>query len=303
MAFACALSIVATGMATGCSSKVEVSGGGGGGSSNGGGNAGAGGGSAGGTAGGSAGGTAGGGGTGNGDAGTSNGTITLIIRDFKFYSASDPTTNANFENVPSTPSPWPDPDIVTTTLGPDHKPVYKNTTGTTLTTHGAASFNQWYNDVAGTNIHVDYPLVLTQAADGSWGYDSNVSGVDYTAGNDSTKGFFPIDDGSPYATAFGNQGIDHNFSFTAESHTTFTYNGGETFHYRGDDDVFVYINNQLVINLGGIHDPETGDVALDSLGLTKGQSYPLDFFFAERHQGGSNMLFTTTLLLAQAPII
>ncbi len=78
--------------------------------------------------------------------------------------------------------------------------------------------------------------------------------------------------------------------------------GGETFHYRGDDDVFVYINNQLVINLGGIHDPEIGDVVLDNLGLTKGTAYPLDFFFAERHKGGSNMLFTTTLKLAQAPI-
>jgi len=32
------------------------------------------------------------------------------------------------------------------------------------------------------------------------------------------------------------------------------------------------------------------------------ESYPLDFFFAEHHKGGSNVLFTTTLKLQQVPI-
>jgi fibro-slime domain-containing protein len=114
--------------------------------------------------------------------------------------------------------------------------------------------------------------------------------------------FFPIDDGSANATAFGNQGDGHNYSFTAEAHTKFTYTGGETFDYRGDDDVFVFINRKLVINLGGIHDPELGHVKLDDLGLTPCSSYELDFFFAERHKGGSNVLFTTTLALEDNPI-
>jgi fibro-slime domain-containing protein len=111
------------------------------------------------------------------------------------------------------------------------------------------------------------------------------------------RGFFPIDDGTPYATAFGNQGKPHNYSFTVEIRTVFEYQGGEYFNFRGDDDVFVYINRKLVINLGGIHNAEPAQVNVDTLGLTRGQKYPLDFFFAERHVLASNILFQTTLNL------
>jgi fibro-slime domain-containing protein len=251
--------------------------------------------------------------TGNGDAppslgGTTDGggteetvdTVTLTIRDFKLYSPSDATTNPDFENVPKTPSPWPDAEIVAGALGADGKPVYKNTNGTSATTHGKAAFDMWYRDVPGTNVRVDYPLKLTPGPGDSFGYDSEVAGVPFSA-SDAVKMFFPIDDGSKDATVFGNQGDAHNYSFTAEAHTVFTYRGGETFHYRGDDDVFVYVDRKLVINLGGIHDPQTGDVNVDALGLVKGSTYPLDFFFAERHKGGSNVLFTTTIKLRPVP--
>jgi len=237
--------------------------------------------------------------------------LTLIIRDFRLYNASNATTNPDFENVPKTNEsgtpdanymgPWHDPEIVTDTIGSDHKPVYKHTSGTTLTTHGKAAFDQWYNDVAGTNIRVLYPLTLAQYPNGTSGYDSSISGVPYGPGSTALM-FFPIDDKTMYATAFGDEGDAHNYSFTAEAHTMFTYTGGETFDYRGDDDVFVYIDGKLVINLGGIHDADPGSVKLDDLHLTVGQSYPLDFFFAERHKGGSNVLFTTTLKLVQVPI-
>jgi len=41
-------------------------------------------------------------------------------------------------------------------------------------------------------------------------------------------------------------------------------------------------------------------VQIDSLGLTKEQEYPLDFFYAERHVTGSNLLVTTSLGLKPA---
>jgi fibro-slime domain-containing protein len=235
----------------------------------------------------------------------------LIIRDFKHYSAADASTNLDFENVPQTdalgyPSPgyvgpWPDAAIVAGALDSDGKPRYARPSGATLTTHGAAAFAQWYRDIPGTNIRVDYPLALIAGSDGTYAYDSDVQGVLYDAGG-SSRMFFPLDDGSPYTTAFGDQGDPHNYSFTVEAHTTFTYHGGETFHYRGDDDVFVYIDGKLVINLGGIHGPEDGQVDLDTLGLIRGNRYPLDFFFAERHKTGSNVLIETTLALAPSPI-
>ena len=227
--------------------------------------------------------------------------LQVVIRDFKFWDASDPTTNPDFQNVLGDDHGTPTSGnmvvgtIVAEALGADHKPVYKSATQT-RTTHGKADFDQWYNDVPGTNITVTIPLALTRNADGTYGYDSLVSGVPLSA-TDPTKMWFPIDDGSPYETAFGDQGQAHNYSFTTELHTIFTYNGGETFTFSGDDDVFVFIDGKLVIDLGGVHQREQATVDLDTLGLTMGSQYPLDLFNAERHTVESNMSFTTTLQL------
>jgi len=238
------------------------------------------------------------------------GKLTVVVRDFRMYKASDKSTNPDFENVPATDSsgnpsttylgPWDDLKIVTDTLGGDNLPVYANASGQSLSTHGKAAFDQWFRDVKGTNIRVEYPLELVKDGNGNYAYDSQVSGV-ATSGS-ATKMFFPIDDGTAYKTAFGNEGREHNYSFTVEMHTKFTYAGGEFFHFRGDDDVFVYINKKLVINLGGIHGAEPADVQVDSLGLTKGMEYPLDFFYAERHVVASNLLVTTSLALTPAII-
>jgi fibro-slime domain-containing protein len=57
--------------------------------------------------------------------------------------------------------------------------------------------------------------------------------------------------------------------------------------------VFVFVDNKQVIDLGGIHSALSGSVSMDSLGLTKGQTYKMDIFHAERHVTQSNFHMET----------
>lgn len=115
--------------------------------------------------------------------------------------------------------------------------------------------------------------------------------------SDSKGLFFPVD-----GELFGNEGRSHNYYFTYEVRTVFQYRGGETFTFRGDDDLWVFINGQRVIDLGGVHGVQTATVNLDDvaedIGLDLCGTYSFDLFFAERHTSESNFRIDTTIGLA-----
>ena len=204
--------------------------------------------------------------SGSGDANRCGTTLTGVLRDFK-------ESHPDFEDFLGS-----DPGIVKNDLGGDGKPVYAGSAGNPTTTN-QTNFDQWYRDVDGVNKAFSHPIALSKM------------GAVYTFENNA---FFPLD-----GKGFGNEGHPHNYHFTYELHTTFHYAGGETFTFTGDDDLFVFVNKRLAIDLGGVHGSATGSINLDAdaakLGLTKGQIYQLDFFFAERHTVDSHFRIDTTL--------
>lgn len=169
--------------------------------------------------------------------------------------------------------------IVKNTLGADKKPVYNGGAGT-KTTHGEEPFNQWFRNVDGVNQATDFKITLTPTGDGVYTYDN--------------QEFFPID-----GRLFGNETNKHNYHFTYELHTVFTYKGGEIFKFTGDDDLWVFINGRLAIDIGGVHTPLSETANLDAmkkaLDIQEGNTYPLDFFFAERHTSQSTFRIDTTI--------
>ncbi|MEO6095394.1 MAG: fibro-slime domain-containing protein [Fibrobacteria bacterium] len=179
------------------------------------------------------------------------------------------------------------------------------------------NFNDWYND-RDTEINRPflYDLIFRRNNAGMYEYNNSsffpldrdsLTRIDPVTGKPVTR---PIV-GGPTAT-FGhlNSGAQaaHNFGFTMEFHANFTYIAADASHpaqlftFTGDDDVWVFINGKLAIDIGGVHGAITKSITLDAtqeaaLGLTNGQSYFLDFFIAERHIVESNCRITTSLVL------
>jgi fibro-slime domain-containing protein len=227
------------------------------------------------------------------------------LRDFQ---ATGPDSHPDFEPHNRKPTAINfynavEPGIVQQMVDPvSWLPLYAGPAGGTNTTNGPEFFPSWFTDYAPINMTIDYWIDFV----------GPVNGV-YTFDRTEPNPFLPVDDGAncpvmPQTPCMRGNSLNyptHNYALTFELHTNFVYRPGMVFSFTGDDDVWVFINGKLALDLGGIHAAITGTINLDQIaathGLTPGTggpndpTYRLDFFWAERHVTKSNFRIDTSL--------
>lgn len=131
------------------------------------------------------------------------------------------------------------------------KPVWDPNSGDKDTLSNKKNFDLWFNSDVNSvkrgpiNTNIEVPWICTDDGKGIFRLND--------------EHFFPIDD-CTVPDCFGDETCSdcncplhgyHNWFFTLQYHTKFTYVPGEVLHFKSSDDLFVAINNWIVVDRGG----------------------------------------------------
>lgn len=195
-----------------------------------------------------------------------------------------------------------------------------DTNTTTVTDANGASHTV---PIYGMAVNAYDSIILTEnngvysfdAANGKSHYDTNSRSI-YEDDSVSAKQFYPIDglgydailgDTTDKANDSGSNRPEHpNGNYALRGEAQFIYRDDLYFEFSGDDDVYMYINGVLALDLGGAHGICTKRVNLKDVAqqcrLTEGEVATFTFFYMERNSDASNFKIETNMELVKRGI-
>ena len=174
------------------------------------------------------------------------------------------------------------------------------------------NFRRWFNEVPERSLQIETETItFHRLADGR---------LQYGGPNRTGRDVFPLNNVAAARAFAGNnpsvRGNQYLFTMQFVSDFVVRADGSELFEFAGDDDVWVFINDRLIVDIGGVHGVINGSfqirepdaqgrigvvVTVDGRrhtivdsGLSRGEVATLSFFYAERSTSEANALITMT---------